>query len=91
MPLVFTDEFLRETGLTERDILIEFACMGYEIGRLSLSAAAQLAQLNVAEFEQELRKSQAARTAAREGKGLADREHRHGRDDRRNDAGSGQP
>jgi predicted HTH domain antitoxin len=68
MPLVFTDEFLKETGLTERDILVEFACMGHEMGRLSLEAAAQLARMSTGDFEQELRKSQERRSAGREGK-----------------------
>jgi predicted HTH domain antitoxin len=83
MPLTFTDEFLKDAGLTERDILIEFACMVYEMGRLSLPAAAQCAHLSPAEFEQELRKSQAARTTARQGKKPAHQERGHGTDDQR--------
>ncbi len=54
MPIVISDEVLREAGLGERDAVIEFACHLFDLGKLSLWSAAKLAGLNRVEFEQEL-------------------------------------
>lgn len=43
MPLIITDEELREAGLDAREARIELACRLFDIGRLSLWPAAKLA------------------------------------------------
>lgn len=56
MPLVISDEVLQETGLTEREALIEFACRLYDADRLTQPLAAKLAGLSRVDFETELLK-----------------------------------
>ena len=40
------DEVLREAGLTEGDVLVEFACRLFDAGKLTLWSAAKLAGLD---------------------------------------------
>ncbi len=54
MPVVISDETLQQTGMTEREVVIEIACRLFDIGKLPLWPAAQMARLSRAEFEQEL-------------------------------------
>ena len=54
MPVVIPDEVLREAGLSEREALIEIACRLFDIGKLHLWPAAQLAGLTRTEMEGEL-------------------------------------
>jgi predicted HTH domain antitoxin len=44
--LTIPDEVLRQTGLTERGALVEFACRLFDAGKLSLWSAARLAGLD---------------------------------------------
>jgi predicted HTH domain antitoxin len=55
MPLVISDDILRQANLTEREALIEFACRLFDSGRLSLGHAARVAGLEMAEMEEALR------------------------------------
>ena len=36
MPVIIPDETLKQTGLTEREALIEFACLFFSKGKLDL-------------------------------------------------------
>ena len=54
MPVVISDETLKQAGLTEREALVEIACHLYDPGRLALWPAAKLAGLRRVDFEQEL-------------------------------------
>lgn len=54
MPVLISDETLREAGLTEREAVVEFACRLYDAGKLPLWPAAKLAGMSRSEFEQEL-------------------------------------
>lgn len=54
MPVVISDETLRQVGLTEREVAIEIACHLFKIERLPLWPASQIAGMSRAEFEQEL-------------------------------------
>ena len=57
MPLIISDEQLREAGIDEREARIELACRLFDIGRLALWPAAKLAGCSRrSEFEGELRK-----------------------------------
>jgi len=60
MPVVISDETLREAGLTERDALVEIACRLFDAGKLALWPAAKLAVLSRVAFEQALRERQIA-------------------------------
>ena len=60
MPLVISDEILREAGLTEGDALVEFACRLFDAGKMTLWSAAKLAGLSRVSFEQELRERKIA-------------------------------
>ncbi len=60
MPVIVSDEQLREAGLTEQEALVELACGLFDRGRLHLWPAAQLAGLSRVEFEHELRKRKIA-------------------------------
>jgi predicted HTH domain antitoxin len=51
MPLIISDETLKQAGLSERDMKIEIACRLFDAGKLILWPAAQLAGLNRGEFE----------------------------------------
>jgi predicted HTH domain antitoxin len=55
MPLVISDETLRDAKLTEREARIEIACRLFDAGRLSLPAAGRLAGLERNAMEHELR------------------------------------
>ncbi|QDV38359.1 UPF0175 family protein [Tautonia plasticadhaerens] len=56
MPLIISDEELREAGLDEREARIELACRLFDIGLLALWPAAKLAGFSSrAPFEGELR------------------------------------
>ena len=44
--LTIPDELLRQTGLTEREALIEFACRLFDARKISLWSAARLAGLD---------------------------------------------
>ena len=56
MPLIISDEELREAGLDEREARIELACRLFDIGRLPLWPAAKLAGFATrSPFEGELR------------------------------------
>ena len=54
MPLVISDEILKSTGLSEREMQIEIACRLFDAGKLELWPAARLAALSRGEFEEEL-------------------------------------
>jgi len=54
MTLTIPDDVLRQTGLTERELLIELACRLYDAEKLSKPAAVQLSGLERADFEDEL-------------------------------------
>ena len=54
MPVVISDETLREAGLTEREAVVEFACHLFDAGKLALWPAAKVAGLSRSEFEREL-------------------------------------
>jgi predicted HTH domain antitoxin len=54
MPVVISDETLREAGLTAREVEIELACHLFDLGKLTLWSAARLAGLSRIEFEQQL-------------------------------------
>ncbi len=54
MPVIIPDETLKQTGLTEREALIEFACLFFSKGKLDLWPAAQLAGLTRDEFSSQL-------------------------------------
>ncbi len=55
MPFTIPDEILKEAGVTEREARIELACRLFDVGRLDLWPAAQLAGMGRSEFEGELR------------------------------------
>lgn len=54
MPLVISDDILKSAGPTEREAAIEIACRLFNVGRLPLWSAAQLAGLSRAEMEDAL-------------------------------------
>ena len=54
MPLIISDETLKEAGLTEQEARIEIACRLFDAEKLYLWPAAQLAGLSRGEFEDEL-------------------------------------
>ncbi len=54
MPVVISDEFLKQVGLSEREMLIEIACRLFDAEKLALWPAAQLAGLSRSEMEGEL-------------------------------------
>jgi predicted HTH domain antitoxin len=55
MPLIISDDILRDLGLGESEALCEIACQLFRAGRLTLWKAAQLAGLDRVSFEDELR------------------------------------
>lgn len=55
MCLNLPDEIVSQTGLTDRQLLVEVACWLFDRRRLDLWPAAQLAGMNRGEFESELR------------------------------------
>ena len=60
MPVVISDETLRDAGLNEREALIEIACRLFGAGKLALWPAAKLAGVNRVVFEQALHERQIA-------------------------------
>jgi predicted HTH domain antitoxin len=50
MPLIISDDILKEAKLTEADVRLEIASTLYTSGRLSLRSAARLAGLDGSEF-----------------------------------------
>jgi len=56
MPVVIPDEILQQTGLSEREMLIEIACRLFDAEKIALWPAAQLAGLSRSEMEGELLK-----------------------------------
>jgi predicted HTH domain antitoxin len=56
MTINLPDDILTETGLTERDLVIELACRLYDAEKLSKSAASYLCGLVRLDFERELAK-----------------------------------
>ena len=54
MPVVISDETLRDAGLTERQARVEIACRLFGAGKLALWPAAKLAGMNRVAFEQAL-------------------------------------
>ena len=63
MPVVISDETLRDAGLTEREALVEIACELFGAGKLALWPAARLAGVNRVTFEQALTKDRSQFTA----------------------------
>ena len=51
MPVVISDEVLEKAGLTEQEARMELACRLFDIGKLALWPAAQLAGMSRVEFE----------------------------------------
>ncbi len=56
MPVVIPDEVIQQTGLSERELLIELACRLFDLEKLHLWPAAKLAGLTRTEMEEELMK-----------------------------------
>ena len=56
MTLTIPDELIKHTGLTEQELRIELACRLFDIERLDLWPAAQLAGLTRVQMEGELHK-----------------------------------
>jgi predicted HTH domain antitoxin len=56
MPVVIPDEVVQQTGLGERELLIEIACRLFDLEKLDLWSAAKLAGLTRTEMEGELMK-----------------------------------
>jgi predicted HTH domain antitoxin len=55
MPVVISDEAIREAGLSEQEMLVEFACHLFDKRKLTLPSAVRMAGLSRVAFEQELR------------------------------------
>lgn len=51
MPMVISDEVLEKAGLTEHEARVELACRLFDIEKLALWPAAQLAEMSRVEFE----------------------------------------
>ena len=56
MTLTIPDDLLKNTGLTEQEIRIELGCRLFDMDRLDLWPAAQLAGLTRPQMESELHK-----------------------------------
>lgn len=54
MPVVISDETLKQAGLTEREMKVEIACRLFDAGKLSKPMAGRLAGLSRVEFEDAL-------------------------------------
>jgi len=54
MSLFIPDDILKESGLSDREMLVEVACRLFDADRLDFNAAARLAGLGRAELEREL-------------------------------------
>jgi predicted HTH domain antitoxin len=51
VPLVISDDILKQTGLSERELAIEIACRLYDSGMLHMPQATRLAGVSRHEFE----------------------------------------
>ena len=60
MTLHIPDDILKQTGLDQRQLLLELACRLFDTGRLDLNAAARLAGIDRVEFEGALRERKMA-------------------------------
>jgi predicted HTH domain antitoxin len=60
VPVIISDETLVQTGMTEREAIIEIACRLFDAGKLHLWLAAKLAGLSRLEFEKQLSDRQIA-------------------------------
>ena len=56
MTLIIPDEVLKQTGLTERELLVELGCRLYEAGKLTKTQASRLVGMDRDEFNAELTK-----------------------------------
>jgi predicted HTH domain antitoxin len=56
MPLVISDDILKQAELTEGEALIEFACRLFDAGRLTLGHAGGIVGLTERQMEDELAK-----------------------------------
>jgi predicted HTH domain antitoxin len=56
MPLVISDDILHESGLSENEALIEFACRLYDAEKLQFWPAARLCGMDRMAFINELQK-----------------------------------
>src|SRR5438067_8690205 len=54
MPVIISDDILKEANMTERDATIEFACHLYDAQKIGKGMAARMAGLTRSEFEDEL-------------------------------------
>ena len=54
MPLVISDDVLKQAKLSENEALVEIACRLFDAGKLTLPAAGKLAGLARVEMEAEL-------------------------------------
>jgi predicted HTH domain antitoxin len=54
MPVVISDEILKQAGMTEREAVLEIACWLFDSGKLALWPAAKMAGMGRSEFEAEL-------------------------------------
>jgi len=54
LPVIISDEALRQTGLSDEEALVEIACCLFDAEKLHLWPAAKLAGLSRGEFESEL-------------------------------------
>jgi predicted HTH domain antitoxin len=55
MPVVIPDDAIREAGLSDHEVLVEFSCHLFDVGKLTLPSAVRMAGLSRVAFEQELR------------------------------------
>jgi predicted HTH domain antitoxin len=56
MTLTIPDDVLKETGLSERDLLVELACRLYDSEKLSKTSASRMVGMGRDDFDAELRK-----------------------------------
>jgi predicted HTH domain antitoxin len=54
VPVIISDETLKQAGITEQEAIVEIACRLFDIGKLHLWPAAKMAGMSRVEFEQEL-------------------------------------
>jgi predicted HTH domain antitoxin len=55
MPLVISDDVLRQAGMDEQAMLVEVACRLFDAGKLRFHVAMRMAGLDRIAFEDELR------------------------------------
>lgn len=54
MPIIISDDFLKNAQINEKDFLIDIAVYLYDKGRLSIGQAKRLSRLNQLEFQKAL-------------------------------------